>query len=205
MHRGMVVWPGDPPFSDELWNDLGEGFEATMRRLSLSTHTGTHLDAPSHVIAEGGGVDSVPLSYLVGPVAVVDTGHVRCITQEDLERLLPDEVPPRILFKTRNSHRRLIDEPCFIEDFVALDPSAAQWLVNHGIKVVGIDYYSVDVFHSSGYPAHCILLQSGVAVIEAVRLVDVKPGVYRLIALPLKLLGMDGSPLRVILENLEKD
>ncbi len=205
MHRNMVVWPGDPPFSEEFISDLAEGAHAAVRRLSFSTHTGTHLDAPSHFIHEGGGVDSVPLSSLMGPVTVIDTGNVESITGKDLERWMPQAVPSRILFKTRNSDRQIIDQPIFIEDFVALEESAAHWLIEHHVTTVGIDYFSIEPFHNPGYPVHHILLKNATAVIEGLRLIGVEPGVYRLVALPLRVQGLDGSPMRVILENFVKE
>lgn len=205
MHSNMVVWPGDPPFSEEFLSAMAAGAHATVRRLSLSTHTGTHLDAPCHFVPGGEGVDAVPLSYLIGPITVIDTGGVDSITADDLQRLMPSEVPQRIFLKTRNSHRRVIDQPIFVEDFVALDASAALWLTQQNVCTVGIDYYSIEPFHHPENPVHHILLENHVAVIEGVRLIGVDPGVYRLMALPLKLAGMDGSPMRVILENLSKE
>ncbi len=206
MHHDMVVWPGDPPFSEAFISAIAEGAQATVRQITLSTHTGTHLDAPSHFLGEGSGVDRVPLSQLIGAATVIDTGVVGCITQSDLKHLIPGpEIPSRILFKTGNSHRRIIDEPQFREDFVALDASAAAWLTERHVTTVGIDYYSIEPFHNPGNPVHQVLLQHGVAILEGLRLIDVEPGPYRLVALPLKLRGMDGSPLRVVLENLSEE
>lgn len=206
MHHDMVVWPGDPPFSEVFISAIAEGGQATVRQITLSTHTGTHLDAPSHFLGEGSGVDAVPLTHLIGAVTVIDTGSLNGITHNDLKQLIPGkEVPSRILFKTQNSHRKIIDELEFHEDFVALDASAAHWLTQHQVTTVGIDYYSIEPFHNPGNPVHQVLLQHGVAILEGIRLIDVEPGRYRLVALPLNLQGLDGSPMRVILENWSEE
>ena len=206
MHCDMVVWPGDPPFSEAFITAIAEGAQTTVRQITLSTHSGTHLDAPSHFLGAGVGVDGVPLSHLIGRVTVVETGSLDRITHSDLKRLIPGpEIPSRILFKTRNSQRRIIDEPQFTEDFVALDASAAAWLTHHHVTTVGIDYYSIEPVHNPGNPVHHVLLEHGIAVIEGLRLIDVEPGPYRLVALPLKLRGMDGSPMRVVLENFSEE
>lgn len=200
IHSGMVVWPGDRPFRSVLASDITRGEPATVTNLCLTTHTGTHVDAPRHFVAHGSGVDALDWDSLMGAAVVIDTGMVTRISRGVLQRLFPvSPVPRRLIFRTKNSHDGYLDQSVFCPEFVALDASAGEWLVEHKVKTVGMDYLSVDSYESEGFPVHRLLLAHGVTVIEGMRLVDIQPGCYRLVCLPLNIEGADGSPARVLL------
>jgi arylformamidase len=173
--------------------EAGDGFN--LSRLAFGVHTGTHVDAPSHFIDGGGAVESLPLKALMGPALVVDARDVvEEIGVELVEREL-GEGCERVVFSTRNSE--LWDEAGFTKDFVGISPQAASLLVERGVRLVGIDYLSV------GEPAtHRELLSHGVILLEGLDLRGIKAGRYRLICLPLRLVGTDGAPARAVLTAL---
>ena len=173
--------------------EAGDGFN--LSRLALGVHTGTHIDAPSHFIDGAGSVESVPLDALIGPTLVVDARDVADeIDAELVERELPAGCE-RVLFSTRNSE--LWNEPSFRSDFVGISPRAASLLVERGVRLVGIDYLSV------GEPkTHRELLSHNVVLLEGLDLRGVEAGRYRLICLPLRIVGTDGAPARAVLTTL---
>jgi arylformamidase len=193
----LPVWPGDPPVSLARVKRMEAGAKSNLSHLACSAHAGTHVDAPLHFIADGADVTSLPLDILVGPAQVVALPDVDAITASALERFDLKGVS-RLLFKTRNSglmHTR------FTKDFVALTTDAAQWVVERGVRLVGVDYLSVEGFGGDG-SVHRALLGAGVIVIEGLDLSDVPPGDYVLHCLPLKLADSEGAPARVILTAL---
>jgi arylformamidase len=191
----MPVWPGDSPVTLERVASMERGDSANVSRLACSAHTGTHVDAPVHFIADGTDVASLPLDALVGPASVVAVPDANAITSQMLDQLnLPRHVS-RLLFKTRNSDR---PRDRFREDFVALTSDAGEWVIQHGIRLVGVDGPSVEQF-GGGVLMHLALLGAGVVILEGMDLRHVPPGNYTLYCLPLKLVGSDGSPARVIL------
>lgn len=194
----LPVWPGDPPVHLTQPAHLARGDAYTLTRLDISAHTGTHLDAPAHFIADGAGVDALDLNVLIGPALVVDTGDVDALTAEVLASL---PIPPgaqRILFKTRSSELWSRPGAGFVEEFVALTGDGAQWLVDRGVRLAGIDYLSVGPF-SDPVPCHQILLAAGVIAVEGLDLRNITPGEYQLICLPIKIGGGDGAPCRAVL------
>lgn len=194
----MPTWPGDPTLILERVEKMEDGSHCNLSRLNLSVHTGTHVDAPYHFIANGNTVENLSLRHLTGRVYVVNLPDVKIITAETLEKA---ELPPRtrrILFKTRNSEIWARHELTFHTDFVAISPDGADYLVKRGIKLVGVDYLSVAPFGEST-STHRILLSAGVIVVEGLDLSQVPPGRYTIYCLPLKLFGSDGAPARAIL------
>ncbi|HSL20731.1 MAG TPA: cyclase family protein [Vicinamibacterales bacterium] len=194
------VWPGNPPFALEPVQSIAGGDSANVSRLVLGSHTGTHVDAPRHFFAEGVGVDELALAQLIGPCRVVDTGGTRNITAADLQRAVGPIAPERLLLKTGNG--RLWQQPGFSTEFAHLTADAAQWVVTAGVRLVGIDYLSIEEYHKPGAPAHHALLGAGVIVIEGLDLAAVAPGTYELICLPLRIAGADGAPVRAVLRDL---
>jgi arylformamidase len=191
----MPVWPGDPPVTLERVASIEGGGVANLSRLACGVHTGTHVDAPLHFIAGGAEVTSLPLDVLVGPATVIALPDADMITAETLARLdLPREAC-RLLFKTRNSKQPL---DRFVQDFAALSADAAQWAVERGVRLVGLDALSVER-PSDGWPVHHTLLGADVVIVEGMDLRDIPPGDYELFCLPIKLVGSDGAPARVIL------
>lgn len=194
----LTVWPGDPPVHITQSSHLDRGDAATVSQLDISSHSGTHVDAPAHFIAGGSGVDALDLRVLVGMALVVHAPQVGTLTAEALEGL---DIPPgteRLLFRTRNSEHWAQAGGAFDEDFVAISEDGARWLVERGIRLVGVDYLSVGPF-SETVPTHHVLLGAGVVAVEGLNLSQVPPGWYQLVCLPLKIAGGDGAPARAIL------
>jgi arylformamidase len=192
----MATWPGEPGPELTPIKQMSEGDAADVSRLSLGVHTGTHVDAPGHFIPGGAGVESLPLTILVGPARVVYIEDEGAIRVQALEDAALDGIG-RVLFRTRNGEQWSDRE--FQQDFVHLDPDAALWLANHGTKLVGVDYLSVDAFTAEEPRAHLTLLGAGVVILEGLDLRAVPPGDYLLCCLPLKLAGADGAPARTVL------
>lgn len=195
----LPVWPDDPPVELELVESMDAGAHANVSRLSAGVHTGTHVDAPHHFLNDGRTIEQLPLDVLTGPCYVIQLPDgVEAITAEALDGMsLPANIT-RILFGTRNSRLWSRGEMEFQEDFVAVTEDGARWLVDHGFRLVGVDYLSVAPFGDS-VPTHTVLLQAGIVVVEGLDLSAVPRGFYDLYCLPLKLLGSDGAPARAIL------
>lgn len=190
--EGMVHWPGDPPVA--VVRETVE--QARISRLALGSHSGTHIDAPAHYVPGGAGIETMPIDATVGPARVVAIESAR-ITAADLEPLQPT-AGERLLLKTPSSSRRA--DESFDEHYVGLTLDAARFLARRGIRCVGIDYLSIAAFHEDGPAVHRALLEHGIWIIEGLRLVDVAPGSYELICLPLRLTG-DGAPARAVLRR----
>jgi arylformamidase len=194
----VPVYPGDPAFVLEPTQEIAKGAPYNLARLSLSTQTGTHVDAPYHFLADGAAVDQLPLEILLGKARVVELPSRERVDRQDLEALdLRDDL--RILFKTRMSGQML--KPEFQAEHVYLTEDAATYLVQAGIKLVGIDYLSFEKPGSLEFPAHHALLSAGVVIVEGLDLSEVEAGEYDLVCLPLRLVGADGAPARVLLRS----
>lgn len=194
----LPVWPGDPPVSLSQPAHLERGDACTVTRLDVSAHVGTHLDAPAHFLPGGAGVETLDLNTLIGPALVVEALEVDALTAEVLAGLPIPEGVARILFKTRNSALWNRPDAGFVEDFVAVSADGAQWLVDRGVRLVGVDYLSVASW-SDPIPCHQILLRAGVIPVEGLDLRAIAPGEYQLICLPVKIGGSDGAPCRAVL------
>ena len=194
---GLPAYPGDPPFEIEPVQRLGSA-PFSLSRMSLATHTGTHVDAPAHFLPGGATIDSLPLEILIGKARVVEILARERIERTDLEpQDLRDDL--RILLKTRMSGQML--KPGFQEDHLYLSGDAAAYLAQAGLKLVGFDYLSVDRYGAPDYPAHHALLEAGVVIVEGLDLSEVEPGEYDMTCLPLRVAGGDGAPARVILRS----
>jgi arylformamidase len=197
LYDGMVHWPGDPPVHIKRVKDMERGDNANLSLISMGAHSGTHVDAPIHFIRGGRGIDTIPLDAIVGRARVIEIHDPESIKPGELvhHRIRRGE---RILFKTRNS-TQVWQTDAFIKDFVFLSREAAQFLVDRGVSVVGIDYLSVGGYKRGGGETHRTLLEGGVWTIEGLELSGVTPGYWHLICLPLKLKQGDGAPARAIL------
>ncbi len=176
---------------------LSRGDSMTISALSLGSHTGTHVDAPAHFLDGAPAVDSLPLDALVGPAYVAEFGGDTHITSADLDSMAIPADCRRLLFKTRNS--RLWDDLSFHTDFIALATDTARALVERDIRLVGIDYLSIERFHASPHEVHETLLASGVVILEGLDLRRVAPGPYLLVCAPLNVVGAEGAPARTFL------
>jgi arylformamidase len=182
------VWPGDPPVLIEPVASLEAGDLAAVSRLVLGTHTGTHVDPPAHFIAGGVTVDALPLDVLVGPAVVADLRGAPSIEAAALEALALPAGTTRVLLKTASG----------VVDRGALTAGGAQWLVEHGVTLVGVDTLSIEPA-TDEYPVHRILLGAGVVIVEGLDLTKADPGRYKLVCLPLRVTGGDGAPARAVL------
>jgi len=194
----MIVWPGDPQVDMKRLSSIDLGDNANVTQISMSCHTGTHVDAPDHFMNNGKTVEGLTLDLLLGRAYVLHLPDVNLITASVL---MDADIPPRtrrLLFKTRNSDYWASGNKEFQTDFVGLSVDAAEWLVDRNVRLVGIDYLSIAPF-KLGKPVHSILLDAGVVVIEGLDLSKVSQGRYTLTCLPLKLGGAEGAPTRAIL------
>ncbi len=191
---GMPVWPGNPPVEVTRAVDG----DALVSTLSLGTHTGTHVDAPSHYLPGGAPIEMMPLDTLLGPARVVKIDG-DAVDAADLEALDP-QPGERLLIRTRNSEEAARDR--FDPSFVALTLAAARLLAARKIRCVGVDYLSVGGFHDDGAAIHRALLEAGVWILEGLRLAGVEPGAYELACLPLAIAGGDGAPARAVLRRI---
>jgi arylformamidase len=195
----MPAWPGDAPITVEPTSRVGQGGSSNVSRLGMSSHTLTHVDPPGHFIDRGLTVDRLPLDVLIGPAAVVEPQPQKnLITATDLGQLGLRDVE-RVLIKTRNSYLWAGGPYEFQPDYISLSKDAAAWLVSKGIKLVGVDYLSVEAYGVRDHPVHQTLLGNGVVVVEGLNLSQVPEGRYQLICLPLKIQNGDGAPARVVL------
>jgi arylformamidase len=194
----MPVWPGDPPVIIERVS--GEpGDDAAISSLKLSTHTGTHVDAPAHFIPAGETVDRLHLDLLLGPAWVVYLEAPAPISAAALEAASIPEGVERLLIRTQNSEPTGLERPGFDEDFVALTRDAAMWVASRGFRLVGIDGPGIGLYGQESTPVHQILLGAGVIPLEGLNLAEIEPGAYDLVCLPLRIEDGDGAPARVLL------
>ena len=194
---GLPTWPGDPRLQLRRLKSIADGAGANVSELHCTVHAGTHVDAPLHFIEGAAGVERLPLEVLVGPCTVVGAEAVH-------GDLRPVDLPPsvdaeRVLFKTRNSRLWGDTEAGFTREYVAVGEALADELVSRGTRLVGVDYLSVERFDTHEYAVHRTLLAAGIVVVEGLDLSATEPGPYELCCLPLKLVGSDGSPARVLI------
>jgi arylformamidase len=200
LRNGMVTWPGDAPFDWASTLEIANGDECNLSRISTTTHIGTHMDAPLHYLPGAAGIESMPITAVIGRARVIEIHDQEIIRTSELalHKLAKGE---RVLFKTRNSSQAWKTHE-FQKKYVHIDPNAARYLVECGVHTVGVDYLSVGGFESSGAETHRILLEAGIWIIEGLLLEHVEPGEYELVCLPLKIVGGDGAPARAVLRKL---
>jgi arylformamidase len=194
-----VVYPGNPSIRVTLTEAVARGDSANVSEIAFGSHSGTHVDAPKHFFDGGKGIDEVSLDHLVGPAVIIEfDGGVQSIGERELASAELGS-HTRVLLKTRNS--ALLHETAFVRDYTYLTPDGASYLVDRGIQLVGIDYLSVEQFHSGHHGAHLRLLEHGVTIVEGLDLFEPSPGEYELMCLPLRFVGLDGAPARAILRK----
>ena len=195
--ESLVVWPKDPPVAITQPRHFDKGDYVVVSHLDMSAHVGTHVDAPGHFYPGGESVDALDLDPLVGPAWIVHAHHTKALTANVLDGL---SIPPgtvRLLFRTSNSDLWARGEQ-FCEDFCAVTEDGARWLIDRGIRLVGIDYLSVGPYDDT-ISTHRTLLGASVVVLEGLNLDGIEPGPYQLVCLPLCLAGIEGAPARAIL------
>ena len=196
LHDGGTIYPGDPEIRFRSHSSIARGDEANVSALALGSHTGTHVDAPSHFLPGATPVDGIPVDRLIGPAVVLEIPDtVAAVGAGDLaaQDLLGQR---RVLLRTRNS---TLPARGFDREYCALSPDGAEYLLDRGVDLVGIDALSVERFGSEDFAVHHLLLGRGVVIVEGLDLSAVSPGVYQFICLPLRLQGLDGAPARAVL------
>ncbi len=201
LHPAMPTWPGSTGVQLLPTMQLAAGDPANVSRLDCDVHSGTHIDAPRHFLAEGKTVEHLALDVLIGPATVTYLPEVTAITATNLAELNIPAGTRRLLLRTRNSELWATGVNEFQPDFVALTADAAQWLVDRGIQLIGIDYLSIQRF-ADGPLTHQILLEAEVIILEGLNLASVAPGEYELLCLPLALIGIEAAPARAVLRPL---
>lgn len=197
IRSGGLIYPGNPEIVIEPWQAIALGAGANVSRISFGSHTGTHVDAARHFFDDGETVDRIPLDRLVGPALLISVDEtLMSVSAADLERHAVAGYK-RVLIRTRNSC--FLADPDFVRDFTFLAPDGAEYLVSLGVELVGVDYLSIEQFHSGHHRTHRVLLGKDVVIVEGLMLGDVEPGEYQLVCLPLRLEGLDGAPARAIL------
>lgn len=191
LHEGLTVWPGDTPFAFEPQLRIEAGDPCNVSSIKMSSHAGTHVDAPWHFEDEGRRLHEVDTSVFFGSAQLIDLPDVDRVRADDLG---PGPLQPRVLLKTRNSQRN--EREPFTEDYVSVDEDAAQRLVDEGVRLIGVDYLSVAPFDQVLQETHHILLQNDVFIVEGLRLAAFDAGAYAFVVLPLAIKGADGAPAR---------
>ena len=194
---GGLTYPGNPPIEISPQQAIAQGGSSNVSSVAFGSHTGTHVDAPKHFFDDGTTVDALPLDVLMGPAMVVSFGdEVMAVGEAEL-RLHELKGHTRVLIATRNS--KFIRQREFVRDFTYLAPDGAAYLVSLGVRLVGIDYLSIEQFHSGHHRTHRTLLERGIVIVEGLDLSATPMGPYELRVLPLRLAGLDGAPARAVL------
>jgi arylformamidase len=197
---GMPTYPGNARYTLTPVKRVAKGDSSNVSALSLGTHSGTHVDAPRHFFDDRPGIDGLPLDVLIGRARVVEiAGPRRGINARDFDGVTLDG-ETRVLLKTGNSALWASRE--FQADFAFLDEGGARFLLERGVRLVGVDYLSIEQFKRPGAPVHHLLLDRGVVIVEGLNLNGVAPGPYEMFCLPLDVVGGDGAPARVVLRDL---
>lgn len=201
IRKSMPVWPGDPPPEVHLILDMQNGDACNLSQISFSVHTGTHMDAPRHFLRDGCTVEELPLWIFSGPCFVVDLGDV----QGEIQPWHLDGLPEcqRIVFRTSNTARRLLHQAQFHKDFCSIGLKAAEEIVRREIKLVGIDYLSIERFNPPVPEVHQTILGAGIVAVEGLDLSNVSPGWWIINCFPLHLQGAEGSPVRAVFSSPE--
>jgi arylformamidase len=197
LNAELPIWPLSPGFQVESRLSLERGDEANVSTLMMDMHTGTHVDAPRHFIADGAELEPMGLEPFVGIADVVDLGDIRAIDADALEAVVPADAE-RVLLRTRNSTVEGFRREPFRPEYAAITPDGASWLAHRELILVGVDYLSVQLFDDPP-DAHTTLLGASICLLEGLVLNHVQPGRYLLVCLPLRLEGVEAAPARAIL------
>jgi arylformamidase len=197
IRSGGLVYPGNPEIDIALQQAVAKGAGANVSTIRFGSHTGTHADAARHFFDDGQTVDKIPLERLIGPALLLSfSDDVRSVGAAEL-RAHDIKGQTRILLRTRNS--AFLSQKEFVKDYTYLAPDGAQYLVDQGVELVGIDYLSIEQFHSGHHLTHRTLLERSVVIVEGLDLSVPPPGEYQFICLPLRIEGCDGAPARAVL------
>ena len=196
----FLVWPGNPGVQITPTSRISRGDSSNVSEIRLGSHTGTHIDPPFHFLDDGITAEDLPLEVLMGKTTVVDLrGIPGSIGPDELEGSSLSGETTRLLLRTHNSALWAADPPSFPDEYVSLTPDGARWVVDNGIRLIGIDFLSIEARGAPGHPTHRTLLDAGVVILEGLDLSAVEPGEYTLVCFPLKIAGGDGAPTRAVL------
>jgi arylformamidase len=196
----MVSWPNTVGYHKHWKRRMDQGDECNNSLIEMDIHAGTHIDAPIHFIDGSNSIDKVPIEVFIGPCRVINLLKIKQIYASHLDNAQVAPGTRRLLIRTDNSEKRLMQQEQFTPDFVSLSVDAAEWIVSHQVSLVGIDYLSIGAY-GDGAATHQTILGAGTVALEGLNLVNVEPGDYELICLPLNLKGCEGSPVRAILRK----
>jgi arylformamidase len=195
----LLTWPGDPGVEVRPSSQIGRGDPANVSELRIGTHTGTHVDPPVHFVEGADSIDRVPLDVMFGEAVVADLTGVEAIGPEELDGLALPEGTERLLCKTKNSELWTQLPVDFPDDYVAVTAEGARWIVDRGLRLVGVDFLSVEAHGPPDFPVHHTLLENGLIIVEGLDLSAVEPGTHTFACLPLRITGGDGGPARALL------
>jgi arylformamidase len=199
----MPFWPDSVGLRLSYVKRIEAGDDSNLSKLDCDVHTGTHIDAPRHFLTKGITIEHLPLEVMIGPCFVAYLPKVSVVTADDLAGLNMPAGTVRLLLRTSNSRLWAAKTGRFRKTYVALTSDAASWIVENQVRLIGIDYLSVQPY-SGSHDTHKILLKAGTAVLEGLNLASVKTGCYELICLPIKLVGAEGAPARVVLRTINQ-
>jgi arylformamidase len=197
--KNLPIWTGTPAYSLSKSSSMAEGKRTNDSVIYMGVHTGTHIDAPNHCIDKAGKMQDIDLNDCIGEAAVLAFSNCQKITADDLQKVPKELIKPRILLKTDNSALWKKNGNIFTENFTALTSDAAQWLADHEIRLVGIDYLSIQLFTDQTMDTHLILLHKKIVILEGLDLSHVEQGIYQLFCLPLNITDSEAAPARVVL------
>jgi arylformamidase len=200
----MLTWPGSDGIRILGSKRIEEGDAVNLSRIDCDLHTGTHVDAPWHFLKNGRTVDALALDALIGPAVVLEISDAAVVTAQEMEASNLPQGTERVLLRTRNSDLWAAGVAEFYKDFTALSADAACWLAEHRVRLIGVDYLSIQPFETDDR-THEILLKAGIVILEGLDLSGVHAGEYELICLPLKLMAVEGAPARAILRRCPDD
>jgi arylformamidase len=197
VRTGGLIYPGNPEIAIELQQAISQGAGANVSHISFGSHTGTHVDAARHFFDDGRTIDQIPLEKLMGPAVLIAVDEsLMSVGSADLEKFdLTGR--KRVLIRSRNS--AFLNDPEFHRDYTFLAPDGAEYLVSLGVELVGVDYLSIEQFHSGHHRTHRTLLERDVVIVEGLSLSEPLPGEYDFVCLPLRLEGLDAAPARALL------
>lgn len=198
LQESMPTYSGDIPFETETAASIKDGDVYNLKKIKMSTHTGTHLDPPRHYVADGEDITQIPLERFLIPVHTVEIRDKEFITAEDLKKIDLNEDTEGILLKTDNSYNLSYEEE-FSEEYVSLSECGADYLIEKGIKLIGIDYLSIESYFTKTQSVHKKLLNNRILILETINLRDTEPGEYLLSCFPILIKDGDGSPCRAVL------
>ncbi|MEM9526005.1 MAG: cyclase family protein [Bacteroidota bacterium] len=207
--ENMTGWPDQPPTTFDTLSCIHCGDQAKVTMLHFSAHSGSHMDAPNHFMAEGVDISRAPIHVGLGPVRIAEINCAEEVKPADLEayqaRTRPLVAGERLILRTRNSDKAFWLQDPFDRDYHGIGPEAAKWIGQKKLALIGVDYLSVGPFYQGNPQTHRALMSAGVWIIEGVDLRRFTEGDYEMICLPLKLAGSDGSPIRILLRKASTD